>query len=55
MNKRERDFDKDATSWDEHPSRVKMAEQVAGAITQQVALRPDMDYSATLVSPKSKN
>jgi len=43
MKKQERDFDKEAATWDDHPARVKLAEDVAGAITRQVALTPDME------------
>jgi ubiquinone/menaquinone biosynthesis C-methylase UbiE len=38
-----RDFDREAASWDEHPSRVKLANDVAGAITKQITLTSDMD------------
>ncbi len=38
-----RDFDKAAATWDENPGRVKLAEDVARAITQQVVLTPEMD------------
>ena len=43
MNTEKRDFDKEAASWDEHPVRVKLAEDVAQAITKQVVLTSDMD------------
>ncbi len=43
MNNQQRDFDKEAANWDEQPTRVKLAEDVAGAIIQQVALSPGMD------------
>jgi 2-polyprenyl-3-methyl-5-hydroxy-6-metoxy-1,4-benzoquinol methylase len=43
MNSQRRDFDKEAASWDEHPARVKLAEDVASAIAQQVTLRREMD------------
>lgn len=42
MSTQGRDFDREAATWDEHPARVKLAEDVAFAITQQVTLRPDM-------------
>ncbi len=37
------DFDKVAASWDENPTRVSLAKDVAEAIKQQVTLAPDMD------------
>ena len=43
MKNQPRDFDKQAATWDENPGRVKLAEDVAGAVAQQVALLPDMD------------
>lgn len=43
MNAEKRDFDKAAASWDENPGRVKMAKDVAGAISRQVTLTRDMD------------
>jgi ubiquinone/menaquinone biosynthesis C-methylase UbiE len=38
-----RDFDKEATKWDEKPARVKLARDIGDAILRQVKLRPDMD------------
>jgi len=43
MNIAKRDFDKEAATWDEHPSRVKLANDVANAIEKHIRLRPDMD------------
>lgn len=43
MNSQRRDFDKKAATWDENPTRVKLAEDVVQAIKQQVALQPDME------------
>ncbi len=43
MNSGKRDFDKDAAAWDENPARVKLAIDIAGAISKHVALTPDMD------------
>ncbi|MBP9012619.1 MAG: class I SAM-dependent methyltransferase [Smithella sp.] len=43
MKDQKRNFDKEAATWDEHPARVKLAEDVARAMTQQVTLKPDMD------------
>ncbi len=38
-----RDFDKVAATWDEEPRRVKLAEDVAGAVSREVRLAPDMN------------
>ena len=43
MNTQKRDFDKEAATWDEQPARVKLAEDVAHTIEQQVTLGPGMD------------
>jgi 2-polyprenyl-3-methyl-5-hydroxy-6-metoxy-1,4-benzoquinol methylase len=43
MNVDKRDFDKEAASWDEHPVRVKLAADIASAISQQITLKPDMN------------
>ena len=43
MKIEKRDFDKEASSWDEHPSRVKLANDVATAISKHITLRSDMD------------
>jgi len=43
MNTEKRDFDKEAASWDEHPGRVKLAKDIAHAISKQIVLTPKMD------------
>ena len=43
MNAEKRDFDKEAASWDEHPARVKLARDIAHAISKQIALTPELD------------
>lgn len=43
MGSEKRDFDKEAAAWDEHPARVQLAGDVAGAILRQVTLNADMD------------
>lgn len=43
MNTEKRDFDKEAATWDERPSRVKLAEDISRAITKQIVLTPEMD------------
>lgn len=42
MNIEKRDFDKEAASWDEKPLRLKLAKEIADAISKQVPLTPDM-------------
>lgn len=43
MSTEARDFDKDAARWDEYPTRVQLAQDVAGAIARAVPLVPTMD------------
>lgn len=43
MQAEKRDFDKDAASWDEQPTRLKLASNVAEAILGSVELSPTMD------------
>lgn len=43
MNIEKRDFDKEAASWDENPARIKLAGDVANAISDNIALTSDMD------------
>jgi ubiquinone/menaquinone biosynthesis C-methylase UbiE len=43
MSTIKRDFDKEAASWDEHPARIKLAKDVANAISKQIILTPEMD------------
>lgn len=43
MNSKKRDFDKEAASWDENPARVKLANNIALAISGQITLSPEMD------------
>jgi len=38
-----RNFDKDAATWDENPARVRLAQDIAGAIEKHRILGPDMD------------
>jgi len=38
-----RDFDKEAAAWDENPARVRLAKDVADAISRHVTLRTDME------------
>ncbi|MBI5571654.1 MAG: methyltransferase domain-containing protein [Desulfomonile tiedjei] len=43
MSDDKRDFDAGAASWDEEPRRVKLANDVADAISAEIALGPSMD------------
>jgi 2-polyprenyl-3-methyl-5-hydroxy-6-metoxy-1,4-benzoquinol methylase len=43
MSIEKRDFDKDAATWDEKPSRVRLANDVADAISKQIVLTPGMN------------
>jgi 2-polyprenyl-3-methyl-5-hydroxy-6-metoxy-1,4-benzoquinol methylase len=43
MHQSKRDFDKESFKWDENPGRVKLAGDVADAITKTIKITPDMD------------
>jgi ubiquinone/menaquinone biosynthesis C-methylase UbiE len=43
MNIEKRDFDKEAATWDEVPARVKLANDIAAAISNEMLLTSDMD------------
>lgn len=43
MNTEKRDFDKAATTWDEKPARIKLAGDIAGALSEEVTLTSDTD------------
>ena len=43
MKTEKRDFDKEAASWDENPTRVKLAKDIAGAMVKQVTITADME------------
>jgi ubiquinone/menaquinone biosynthesis C-methylase UbiE len=43
MNIERRDFDKEATTWDEVPARVKLANDIAAAISEDILLTSNMD------------
>jgi ubiquinone/menaquinone biosynthesis C-methylase UbiE len=43
MNVERRDFDKEATTWDEVPARVKLANDIAIAISKEILLTSNMD------------
>jgi len=42
MNIERRDFDKEATTWDEVPARVKLANDIAAAISNEIPLTSNM-------------
>jgi cyclopropane fatty-acyl-phospholipid synthase-like methyltransferase len=43
MSEQKRDFDKEAASWDQEPRRVKLANDVAEAIAEEISLTSTMD------------
>jgi 2-polyprenyl-3-methyl-5-hydroxy-6-metoxy-1,4-benzoquinol methylase len=43
MSSEKRDFNSGAASWDSRPTRVKLADDVADAIIEQIAITSDMD------------
>jgi len=43
MNIKRRDFDKEATTWDEVPARIKLANDIAAAISNEILLTSNMD------------
>ncbi len=43
MSVQERDFDKEAASWDQEPGRIKLANDVAKAIKDALTITPAMD------------
>jgi 2-polyprenyl-3-methyl-5-hydroxy-6-metoxy-1,4-benzoquinol methylase len=43
MSTEKRDFDKEAASWYENPARVKLADDVIHAISEQIVLTPEMN------------
>lgn len=43
MGNQKWDFNKEAASWDANPARVKLANDIAGAISEQGILKPDMN------------
>lgn len=42
-NTQKKDFDKEAGAWDEKPRRIKLADDIAGTLTREVNLTPEMD------------
>ena len=43
MNQEKRNFDHDASSWDEKPGRAKLAEDVFSALRREITLIKNMD------------
>jgi ubiquinone/menaquinone biosynthesis C-methylase UbiE len=43
INTKKRNFDQDAVNWDQIPRRVKVAQDVAHSMIQEITLTPDID------------
>jgi len=43
INTKKRNFDQDAANWDQVPGRVKVAQDIAQSMIQEITLTPDMD------------
>ena len=43
INTPKRNFDQEATNWDQVPGRVKVAEDIAQSMIREITLNPDMD------------
>ncbi len=43
INTKKRNFDQDATNWDQVPGRVKVAQDIARSMIREIDLTPDMD------------
>jgi len=43
INTKKRNFDQEATNWDQVPGRVKVAEDIAQSMIREITLTPDMD------------
>ena len=43
ISTKKRNFDQEATNWDQVPGRVKVAKDIAQSIIREITLRPDMD------------
>jgi ubiquinone/menaquinone biosynthesis C-methylase UbiE len=43
MKKKKSRFDKEAASWDQEPGRIRLANDIAGAITEEIGLTSAMD------------
>ena len=43
INTKKRNFDQEAVYWDQVPGRVKVAQDIAQSMIQEIALTPDMD------------
>ncbi len=43
MNNEKRDFDQSAATWDDEPRRVRLARDIADAISRAIELTPNMD------------
>lgn len=43
INTEKRNFDQEAANWDQAPGRVKVAQEIAHSLMQEIILTPDMD------------
>jgi len=43
MNTKNRNFDQEATNWDQAPGRVKVAQDIARSMIREITLTPDMN------------
>jgi ubiquinone/menaquinone biosynthesis C-methylase UbiE len=43
INTKKRNFDQEAANWDQVPGRVKVAQDIAHSMIQEITLTPDMD------------
>ena len=43
MKDQQRDFDSEAASWDKELARVKLATDIANALTEEISMTSDMD------------
>jgi len=43
INTKKRDFDQEAVNWDQVPGRVKVAQDIARSMMQEITLTPEMD------------
>jgi cyclopropane fatty-acyl-phospholipid synthase-like methyltransferase len=43
VNTKKRNFNQEAANWDRVPGRVKVAQDIAHSMIQEITLTPDMD------------
>jgi hypothetical protein len=54
MNIERRDFDKEATTWDEEPARVKLASDIAATISAELGVKVLAKIFRNLKAKKEK-